>query len=58
MEKQTEKIKWELARQPDFNLFQTFKYFDESESGQIDEQSFLHHVLKITDKEYNRTIRD
>ena len=58
MEKQTEKIKCELARQQDFNLFQTFKIFDEQDSGQIQEQAFLHHLLRVTQKEYNRTINE
>ena len=48
MEKQTEKIKCELARKPDFNLFQIFKYFDQNERGNIQFDEFMHGLTQIT----------
>jgi len=48
MEKQTEKIKCQLAWAHDFNLFQAFKLFDQDEKGYVEPAEFLHGLVHIT----------
>ena len=50
MEKQTDKLKCSLARQHDFNLFETFKMFDTEEKGYINQEEFIHQLLAHTQK--------
>ena len=57
MEKQSEKIKCELARKSDFNLFQIFKHFDQNENGCIIFDEFLHCMTQITGKQFNRVLK-
>ena len=58
MEKQTEKFKCDLARQPDMNLFQAFKLFDLQNLGFISPEDFVHHVITLTNRQYNRVLRE
>ena len=58
MEKQTDKLKCSLARQHDFNLFETFKMFDTEEKGYINQEEFIHQLLAHTQKQYNRVLKE
>lgn len=58
MEKQTEKIRCQLAGQEDFNLFQVFKKFDDGEEGSIDFEQFLEGLVYFTGKEPNAVVKD
>jgi len=58
MEKQTEKLKCELARQPDMSLYSAFKIFDTKNDGYINYEEFFHKVIQLTNKEYNKVLRE
>jgi Ca2+-binding EF-hand superfamily protein len=58
MEKQTEKIKCQLAWAHDFSLFQAFKLFDQDEKGYVEPSEFLHGLVHMTGKEVNRVLKD
>lgn len=58
MEKKTEKLKCELARHPEFNLYQAFRMFDQADVGSIDQDTFVHMLIKLTDLQYNSVLMD
>ena len=47
-----------MARQEDFNLFETFKMFEIDEKGYITQDEFIHQMLSHTQKQYNRVLRE
>lgn len=58
MEKQIEKVKCELSRNPEFNLYQAFKMFDLKNRGHIEIEEFIFALTKITGKNWNRVLRE
>jgi hypothetical protein len=58
MEKQTEKLKVDLARQPEFNLYQAFKLFERGEIDFINFDEFIFSLTKITNQRFNRVLRE
>ena len=58
MEKPPEKLKQALAKFQDFNLYQAFKWFDIEDTGFIFQDEFSHHTIQLTQKQYNRVLRE
>ena len=58
MEKQTEKIKCQLAKEKGFNLFQIFQSFDLDENGYTELEHFIPLFINLTMKCPNRVIEE